>query len=795
MHNRILLLICLLSSSLHSSFGQSQEPGELIIHARNRAINIEREIPKLWLLSDPTTNYTIETIQKDIVQEKFTLSNIERGQLSSSQVYWMKLKLKSNLYRDSEWILSLGLVSNADVFLFYEKDRYTWKKAGQFVTYSERDVKTGRFNSVDVYLPAQQELEIYIRFFNQVNYPPDLNARLIPKNTWMEKNIGNGLVQGFFQGLLWMMLVYSLFLYFTVGDQTYFYYALYILTTSLYWLNFYGYWGELFWGSLPSFNYLYMPFTVYLGILLYLEFMRYYLQTQKNAPKWDNAIRVAQYLFAGITIFQIILATLSYEHYWILEKYINTGFFIVLLIITAFIFSFGDLVAQYFAAGTASMFIGGTILLLGSSRFFDIPYNDLIYQLGIIGEIGIFALGLSERYKISESDKRIAQRDFIEQLEENRKLQTKVNRELEQKVRERTNKIERQNKEILLQSEEIEMQKALLEETNQILADKNQHITDSIIYASRIQEAILYDYRVIEHRFKDAFIFYTPKDIVSGDFFWYSELLSDPIIQSNRATSTQEAIRPANRTIDNLQNVQLTPKLERSYGSGPENPLPEVSKISLPGKTKALPQVVEYNQLKIIAVADCTGHGVPGAFMTVMGNDFLHEIVNKGHITDPAQILTELDRKVVHTLRKTQEIHQISDGMDIGILIYDEKNQILSFSGAVHPLYLVREYEIQTFKSARFSIGYSSYYKSKKFETVKIKVQPDDVFYMSSDGFQDQFGGPHGAKYLRKKFRKLLLNISHLPMAEQKRRLAKELKDWMRAYPQTDDILVLGIKF
>lgn len=303
-----------------------------------------------------------------------------------------------------------------------------------------------------------------------------------------------------------------------------------------------------------------------------------------------------------------------------------------------------------------------------------------------------------------------------------------------QRLAESNKEISQQREEILIINEtlskrqqELLQKKAQTELQYQMLETINRKMTDSINYASRIQKAMLGDAENMTAYFNNAFILFQPKDIVSGDFYWFSAL---------------------------------------------------------------------DDHKKLLITADCTGHGVPGAFMTIMGAALLNEIVNANSQLMPHEILHQLDAKIIaainhgHQNQKTKS--KVNDGMDMQIILLDESVNKLYFSGAKNPLYRVRDQEITTFKGARFPIGSRQFKQAKVFETQEIDLLEGDQYYLSSDGYQDQFGGEHGRKYLKKRFRSLLLETSQLASAQQHDFLKKELYDWKDNYPQTDDILIVG---
>ena len=270
---------------------------------------------------------------------------------------------------------------------------------------------------------------------------------------------------------------------------------------------------------------------------------------------------------------------------------------------------------------------------------------------------------------------------------------------------------------ILLEEQNIEIK----QQRDQIFQQK-QEITDSIQYASRIQDAIL-PRDIMLSKLQEHFILFKPRDIVSGDYYWMT-----------------------------LKDSQT-----------------------------------------IVAAADCTGHGVPGAFMSMLGISFMNEIVNKSDTPQANEILDQLRDHVVKSLGQTGEEGEQQDGMDLALCVIDMKGKQIQYSGAYNPLYLIRNNELTEYKPDKMPIGI---HKEKKdpFTNRIINVEVGDALYMFSDGYVDQFGGPKQKKFMTKNFKDLLLEINHKPMGEQKEILEKTLYDWMGEVEQIDDILVMGLR-
>jgi serine phosphatase RsbU (regulator of sigma subunit) len=207
--------------------------------------------------------------------------------------------------------------------------------------------------------------------------------------------------------------------------------------------------------------------------------------------------------------------------------------------------------------------------------------------------------------------------------------------------------------------------------------------------------------------------------------------------------------------------------------------------------------IKQVNQYTILAAADCTGHGVPGAFMSLLGINFLDEIVQRREITEANQVLNELRKQVRNSLRQHGQAEESKDGIDMALCVIDEKNNTLQYSGANNPMYLIKSIngcpELTEFKADRMPLGYYQG-RFKTFKNQDIQLEDGDVFYLFSDGFMDQKGGKDNKKFMSRKFKDLLIKIHQEPLQEQKKFLDKTITDWMGDNPQIDDILVIGVR-
>ncbi len=194
------------------------------------------------------------------------------------------------------------------------------------------------------------------------------------------------------------------------------------------------------------------------------------------------------------------------------------------------------------------------------------------------------------------------------------------------------------------------------------------------------------------------------------------------------------------------------------------------------------------------SVADCTGHGVPGAFMSLLGLEFFRQITAGREKLDPASILNEMNRQFEIVFGDTEEL-ALKDGIDLALCAYDHKNRTLEYAGAFSPVYIVRDSEILEMKGDRIIVGPDYGVQRGIFENRSMEMREDDMLYMFTDGYADQFGGPEGKKFKYRRFRHLLMSIHHLSMEEQKKKLQENMNEWMgNVHDQIDDQTVLGLR-
>lgn len=273
------------------------------------------------------------------------------------------------------------------------------------------------------------------------------------------------------------------------------------------------------------------------------------------------------------------------------------------------------------------------------------------------------------------------------------------------------------------QNKQKQLTNIQLKEQNHIIAEKKQEIDHSIQYAKGIQQAILPDVDELTHQFPESFVYYKPKDVISGDFYWFGE----------------------------------------------------------------------FEDAFYCIAADCTGHGVPGALMSIIGMDKIVQAIFEKRISNPPSILSFLNKQIKKVLKQHSDASKQMDGMDIALLKFNKALTEVEFSGANRPLLLIRNNLPIEYKADKMAIaGFT--HDNQEFSLTKIELKKNDSLFIFTDGYADQFGGNSGKKFMSKNLKELLISISGLAAHEQKQKLEFAFNDWKHTYEQVDDVLIIGIK-
>ena len=668
---------------------------------------------QLHYLEDPLCNTPPAALFSGMMDYSFRqvdFSNPDPVLLQSEaeSCVWFRIYFVNRSTRQFSFHLQPNLLSEFSEFkLFqrYDNGIVTVRKSGNSVIPKNKDVNISGSDDLRIYLPPGESDTLYLRVsLLEESVLSDLTFTVSTHNSVIQKDRSKRLVFGIFVGIMLIMVLYHIPLFVKGRENSYLFYILYILAFLIFFINKEGYIYEI----TPRFTS--APVNIFLleiFLLFFLLFGRAYLDTRNTLQSWDTILLLAVWFTVGglILSFMILLLQGLGVH---VPVFIQLGGLAIniasaigslfLAIVPAMILTRENFQpARYFLFANLFLILG--IAVNYALKEYSLGKHSL--ELGVTLQILTFSIGLSERINMLKKSKEVAQRRIIDQLRENAALKDKVNRELEDKVQERTFEIQ-------TQKEHIEKQ--------------NKEIKYSFDYAKKIQNTVLPRHEVFDGLFGEHFIFFKPKDIVSGDFYWVSQ---------------------------SEQRIVLT-------------------------------------------AADCTGHGVPGSLMSMLGITMLHEIVNEKNVLHSEDILNQLRLSIARTLKQEGKIGEQKDGIDMALMIYDTASKKLEFSGANSPLYIIRNGEMLEYKGNNMPVAY--YEKMSDFTRYTIDMKQGDRVYMFTDGFPDQFGGPQGKKFKYRPFKDLLLEVHERPLEEQQRILSLIFDEWKGDLSQIDDVLVIGLR-
>ncbi len=775
--NRFFLIITFFCFISYNSKSQDT------IFIKNSLIEIDNYIGDDSISISPIYYY-IDTIGnqtlKDIICQQFN-NKIVRGQpifhVGTGSV-WYKIIIK-NLNQHDRFFFINSDYDKSNIITLYDTTlkQYNSVMNGFSVPDSLRDIPFGR--SVTFNINYNETKTIFLEIRSQLKARPiypEIQITIFPVIKRIGRLINERLYGGIIIGLLLLMAIYHLLLFIKTKQIEYLAYSSYSLSSAYFYfsyaiaISFFGfhrifsittstvvclvsyiflalYYGnikEYFPNTFKRFKVILISISLLITIALQGIFFSILEEIFYSIICILFLVILMPVLYSFIPYFKLIINRVKEAKYFLLANLI----FIICFLISMFFLrlDFDNNFATILLLITITpIYFIALYLIIKENREKKVIYHQLIFfifiavyllivfnyvslgnfldkispyslEAGFVIQMLIFALGLADKMQQSLLEKNKSQKELIEQLQVNAELKDKVNRELEQKVKERTAEIEQQKEEILSQNEEIIAQRDLL-------FRQNKDITDSIEYARYIQQALLNSVDVIQNSNLQNFILYIPRDIISGDFYWFKRI--------------------------------------KNY--------------------------------VYFTAADCTGHGVPGAFMSVLGISLLNEIVSKRDLNPPATILNELRKKIIRSLSHENQSNKSHDGIDISLCLFDFESKLLQFAGAYNPLIIVRDNNIIELNADRMPVGIHPK-DYLEFTNHTIQLEPNDMLYLFSDGYLSQFGGETGKRYGIKRFKQLLIDISNKPIDLQYQLLEKELLSWKRDFEQIDDILIIGIK-
>lgn len=629
--------------------------------------------------------------EQAVVNRGFDMSN-----------HWLRFRIKNETGQDGLWLLDLAWPVLTEVDLYTPDTTFL---TGEDRYYGSRPLDNRNY-VFPIRLKAGEEAVYYMRIFSTT--PNIFPLTLYTQAGFAEADLLDWALTAIFFGAVLIMLLYNLLLYATVRDREYLPYIGYLLFTGIFMLSFRGLGFQYLWPESPwlnAFTRIALPSAAAFSLSI---FIKLFLGTRTRAPMLHHALTAYQ-VFSAV-IFLLMCYQENKQLTFITDQMMNASIGIMPLLaftVGVYVYRRGYKPAQFYLVAFSFLLIGLIIQIL--KNFNVLTHNlftEYTFQYGILLEQAVLSIALGDKINLFKEEKEAAQEEAIEALKANEKLIAEQNRVLEQKVAERT----------------LELQEA-----NNELEEKNRDILDSINYARRIQTAILPPIAEIRSLVPDLEVFYRPKDIVSGDFYWF-------------ASRDRKAF---------------------------------------------------------IAAVDCTGHGVPGAFMSVIGYNQLNRIVVEKGITKPSEILYHLDAGVRQLLHQDgeQTSNTTADGMDLSLCVVDLDTGMVEYAGANRPIWLLRYGELIEVKGDKFPIG-GGQYADKVFTTLPIQPEAEDTFYIYSDGVVDQFGhvGEATRKFGTKRLRELILKLQDRPLPLQIRAIEDSFDQWRNGHEQLDDVTFIAFR-
>lgn len=674
-------------SEIHSS--QHLAKYSIILEDKKSELRFQDVSTNLDIYFDNEHNNELISPDSDIPYMDFTRSS-----------FWMKLEIENDQAIAKSFLIELArpLSNQIELYTLDEQGQLIQhQKSGDDLNFEDRPINYRKFifpvefapNSKTTLLVRAQSdgeiLKLPVKFWDTY----ELKAFISKENFFL----------GAYYGFIILVVILFAFFGFALRQKIYFFFVSYVFVMGLFQFSLDGFAYRYLWPNSPYLgNHSILTFAA-IAMLSLMAYANQFLGFYKKKDWFWTTYKIFAYLVIACLITSLTTGFLYSITYPILNglSFIITTFFFIGIY-------------RYYQSGKqheVSITVAFMFLWLGAI-FFIVSNVNIIeseflatnaLKIASALEITFLSISLAQRYRQTQDLKLKAEKDSVERLEQINQLKSEQTELLEKQVQERTQEIVKQKDK---------------------LASQNEDIIQSITYAKRLQSAILPSKKLLESQFRDVKVFFQPKDIVSGDFYW----------------------------------VEFTKKYV------------------------------------FFAVADCTGHGVPGAMVSVVGHNALNRCINEIKLTDTGEVLDTLTDLVEYTF--SQKGNTVSDGMDIALCRWDYKNELM-YSGAYNPLLIIKNGELQEIKANRQPVG--KFIKREPFKTNLIEVESGMAIYLFSDGYIDQFGGKEGKKLKSKAFKQILLQANQLGSDHFEAHLGQEFISWKGEEEQIDDICVMQVKF
>ena len=745
----LLLLLCLISNV---AFNQ--------VLAQTITVNDERkivtEVAKGILYLEDIQNKFIKNPEGLLISDNFRVFDKEELNFShTNSAFWIKLNIHSLIDKDIYLEVTNPLLDS--LILFEKNDNEIEKMAasGASFPFHSRSLLYTKPNFL-LSLKKGQTKEYYL--YIKSNFPTKTALQLGSSIAILQHQHKSDIAIGGYMAVMVALLLYNLFIFIATKDCIYLYYTLHVFAVGLLYSTIKGYSFEFLWSVNPSLNY-YFPALLSVTRICMLLFVVNFLKIDTHKIHF----RLANYIFYTVFILDILLNIFApYLFSSIVGQIASISLAIYLLFFGLFAWRKGFIAAKYFLLASSMYLIGLIVNILEVSDVLSTNFfTENSCMFGSLAEVLLLAFAIAYRINsiTNEREKALALVSIITQEKNN--ILERQDELLEYKMNEELSLLREIAEESNMISDELNKVFHTLNEQKNIVnlrSDALQHINEQLKGTNvELNETL----NLVKEQ----------RDIIS--------LKNQHIVDSLRYAQTiQQAILPLQEEMSNILENQFVIYKPKDIVSGD------------------FYWVNKFNNKIYIAAVDCTGHGVPGAFMSLIGYTGLETIVNKNEIQNPAEILTAL-HEIVQKSLKQKELNN-SDGMDIALCVLesdDENTYSVEFAGAKRPCFLYRKEEnnVTEIRGTRQSIGGWSRKQRKPFELHKFKVQKSDCIYLFSDGFADQ-NDEKGNKFGSEKLRKLLQQIATGSIDKQKKAIRKTLREHQGFEAQRDDILLIGIQ-
>ncbi len=687
------------------------DPGGLLAASTViREDRLSRDISdQVKVLKDPGDSISLDHILQKGRSLTFQKTKSKSPDLSFSNTgYWVRFRIRNNAPHAEDFLLEAArpITNRVDLYTVRNEKIIDTMRAGDHTPYHKKpyDHRKAIF---PLKIPPG-ETRSY--FLNLKSHGETIMLPLILRDptTFHQMDRDRQFLNGIYYGVMVLVFVLFSFFYWVSRESSFLFYVLWVLSIGFSQMSVDGYSYRWLFSNAPWLADRAVLTTTIISIFFVSLYAKDYLKTRERSLTLDRIYKG----ILGLSLLAIATSLTNGQLYVITHPFINAlSFFTAIFILISIIVlkRMRYRIPLPFTLAFIFLITGVTLFLLGNT---GIVQNTVFFKnalkFGSITEIFFLSITMALKYREVQEEKEKAQAEALQELEEKKAIVDRHNRELEQRVAERTEALNNEKEK---------------------LAARNQEILSSIRYARRIQEAVLPSEKRLSEHFSSSFVLLKPRDQVSGDFYW---LRKDP--------------EPSNAVY--------------------------------------------------FAAVDCTGHGVPGAFLSLMGKDILDRGIREPGVDSPSTVLDHLDNSIRETLLSgnADADNEMKDGMDLALCKLDQEKRSVRFAGANNPLYIIRDGELIELKGNKRAIGRSLKHTEEGFTEQHYKLQKGDTLFLFSDGYADQFGGEHGKKFKYSRFKELLCSIQTDSMAEQKRILDETIEEWRNDLEQVDDILVLGLR-